>query len=80
MNAFGVLILVQPAVFCLVLGSSMCVTGITWILFRRYFPDMRHTRLWLAITLVAFFIVFSLLTLVQYDLPPMHFELIRGLE
>ena len=79
MNAFGILILVQPAVFCLVLGCAMTITGVAWILGLRHFPNLSHKKAWALITLVIAFLAFSLMTKLRYDLPPVHFEWISGL-
>lgn len=79
MRPIGIVILIQPAVLCLVLGVSLSLVGVSWLCLFRHF-ERRAMRVWLSI--VAFGVavmVFSSITTLRYQMPPMTLDWIDGL-
>lgn len=79
LSVYGFMFLVQPAILCLTLGSSLVSLGIVWIYFIRRI-EKKDVRIGLiALTFILSMVFFSLMTGLLYDMYPIHVEFIRPL-
>jgi hypothetical protein len=79
MSVFGIVTLIQPAVFLLILGTSLCSLGCFWLLIGR-----KIQKKWLKIVsaLVVWagsYAIFAAGVVMKYGMAPISFEVIQGL-
>ena len=79
MSFFGLMILIHPAVFCLVMGISLLILGMVWLIVIRRFSK-KSTKI---VTGLSVFLLslaaFTLSIYLKSGLLPVYFEVISPL-
>ena len=79
MDPIGLMILIQPAMTCIVLGMTLFVVGITWILVVRRFSK-KSTKIVAAMAIFLFSVIaFSLSIYLKFGVLPVYFEAVTPL-
>ena len=79
LSVFGIVTLIHPAVFLLVLGSSLCSLGCFWLLAGRRL-EARWLKLSLALAVfMGSFVILACVLSAKYGIAPISFEWIQGL-
>ena len=80
MNAIGVMILIQPAVLCLVLSCALIVTGLIWIFWIRLIPGAARKALIGVLTCLVLCLAMSVGIWLKYEIAPVSCETIVALD
>ena len=74
MDLVGVMVLIQPAILCLIMGTTLLVSGFSWIFVIRHISGKRTK---IGISLFVFLLsvfAFTLSIYLKFDLLPVYFE------
>ena len=80
MNVIGVMILVQPAVLCLILACALIVTGLIWIFWLRHIKGAVRQILFGILVCMVTCVVMSVGIYLKYEIAPLSCETIVALE
>lgn len=80
MDLFGMMIMVQPAVLCIILGLTMLATGVNWLLVLRVIKSQRIRIVAVISSFVLTFALFSWVAWVSSGVTPIWIEFIAGLD
>lgn len=78
MAPFGIMMIVQPAALCLVIGIALAVTGVTWLFLIRRYAEKRQLFKCVIIFIVMS-VLYALLIYYKYGIAVVYIEMIRGL-
>lgn len=78
MSPFGLMMLVHPAALCLVIGTALAVTGVTWIFLIRKYPG-KHPKIKCTLVFLLMLLLYVCIVYFKYDIAIIHFEVISGL-
>lgn len=79
MDYVGVVTLIHPAVFCLLIGTSMLVTGVSWLLVCRHHERKMAKIISAVLIFVISCAIFAITIYLKYGLLPVYFETISAL-
>ena len=80
MNAIGVMLLIQPAVLCLILACALIVTGLIWIFWIRHINGTGRKILIGILTGIVVSVMMSVGIYLKYEIAPVSCETIVALE
>ena len=80
MNAIGVMLLIQPAVLCLILACALIVTGLIWIFWIRHINGTGRKILIGILTGIVVSVMMSVGICLKYEIAPVSCETIVALE
>ena len=80
MNAIGVMLLIQPAVLCLILACALIVTGLIWIFWIRHINGTGRKILMGILTGIVVSVMMSVGIYLKYEIAPVSCETIVALE
>ena len=80
MNAIGVMLLIQPAVLCLVLSCALIVTGVIWIFGIRHIRGAARKALLGILTCLVVSVSMSVGIWLKYEIAPVSIETIVALD
>ena len=80
MNVVGVMILIQPAVLCLVLACTLVVTGVIWLFWLRHIKGVARQILFALLTAIIILVMMSVGIYLKYEIAPVSCETIVALE
>lgn len=79
MSVFGIITLIYPAIFLVVLGASLSMLGCFWIFVGRKLGSLSAKIVTSLLVFLGSFMVFAIGINLKYGFLPISFELVRGL-
>ena len=80
MQIVGIIVLIQPALMCLMLSVALIITGLVWFLWLRHLERRLFQCLAAFAAACVFFTVFALSIYYKYGITPIQLETIVSLE